>query len=76
MNDISYFYTDGRLNFFKTNDNKKFVVDYLMDDLEEMLDPKDYFRISRSFFVSVDCIDKDRRLLWQQVDPAINPHRG
>lgn len=58
VNDISYFYTDGRLNFFKTNDNKKFVVDYLMDDLEEMLDPKDYFRISRSFFVSVGCIDK------------------
>jgi DNA-binding LytR/AlgR family response regulator len=28
-----------------------------MDDLEEMLDPERYFRISRSFYVSVNSID-------------------
>jgi two-component system, LytTR family, response regulator LytT len=58
VGDISYFYSDGRLNFFKTADNKKFVVDYTMDELEEMLDPEMYFRISRSFYVSVNCIAK------------------
>ncbi len=58
VDEIAYFYSDGRLNFFKTEDNKKFVVDYTMDELEEMLDPKKYFRISRSFYVSVNCIDK------------------
>jgi len=58
INEIAYFYSDGRLNFFKTIDNRKFVVDYTMDDLEEMLNPEDYFRISRSFYVSIDSIDK------------------
>ena len=58
VDEIAYFYSDGRLNFFKTTDNKKFVVDYTMDELEEMLDPGRYFRISRSFFVSADSIDK------------------
>lgn len=58
VNDICYFYSDGRLNFFKTTDNKKFVVDYTMDELEEMLDPERYFRISRSFYVSISSIDK------------------
>jgi len=58
IDDISYFFSDGRLNFFKTADNKKFVVDYTMDELEDMLDPERYFRISRSFYVSVDSIDK------------------
>ncbi|RYF93662.1 MAG: response regulator transcription factor, partial [Chitinophagaceae bacterium] len=33
VEDIAYFYSDGRLNFFKTRDNKKFVVDYTMDEL-------------------------------------------
>jgi DNA-binding LytR/AlgR family response regulator len=51
--DIAYFYSDGRLNFFKTKDNKKFVVDYTMDELEDMLDGEKYFRISRSFYVSI-----------------------
>lgn len=58
IDEIAYFYSDGRLNFFKTNDNKKYVVDYTMDELEDMLDPEKYFRISRSFYVSVSSIDK------------------
>lgn len=58
VQDIAYFYSDGRLNFFKTNDNKKYVVDYTMDELEEMLDPDRYFRISRSFYVSIASIDQ------------------
>jgi len=58
VEEIAYFFSDGRLNFFKTYDNKKFVVDYTMDELEEMLDPDRYFRISRSFYVAVDSVDQ------------------
>ncbi|HEX5025087.1 MAG TPA: LytTR family DNA-binding domain-containing protein [Agriterribacter sp.] len=58
IGDIAFFYSDGRLNFFKTTDNKKFVVDYTMDELEDMLDDQKYFRISRSFYVSIGCIDQ------------------
>jgi len=58
IEEIAYFYSDGRLNFFKTRDNRKFVVDYTMDELEDMLDPDAYFRISRSFYVSINSVDK------------------
>lgn len=58
VDEIAYFYSDGRLNFFKTNDNKKYVVDYTMDELEEMLNPEVYFRISRSFYVSIASVDQ------------------
>jgi DNA-binding LytR/AlgR family response regulator len=58
VGEIAYFYSDGRLNFFKTTDNRKFVVDYTMDELEEMLDPESFFRISRSFYVSISSVDK------------------
>ncbi|MBS1744278.1 MAG: response regulator transcription factor [Bacteroidetes bacterium] len=58
VTDIAYFYSDGRLNFFKSTDNKKYVVDYTMDELEDMLDPDRYFRISRSFYVSIDSVER------------------
>jgi two-component system, LytTR family, response regulator LytT len=58
VEEIAYFYSDGRLNFFKTIDNRKFVVDYTMDDLEDMLDPNQFFRISRAFYVAVNSIDQ------------------
>lgn len=76
VGDIAYFYSDGRLNFFKTCDNKKYVVDYTMDELEDMLDPDRYFRTSRSFYVSVNCIDQihdyfGNRLLLH-LSPAVD----
>ena len=58
IEDIAYFYSDGRLNFFKTTDNKKYVVDYTMDEMEDMLDPEKYFRISRSFYVSINSVEQ------------------
>ena len=58
VDEIAYFFSDGRLNFFKTFDNRKFVVDYTMDELNEMLDPNKYFRISRSFYISVDSVSQ------------------
>lgn len=58
VDDIAYFYSDGRVNFFKTSDNRKFIVDYTMDELESMLDPDRYFRISRSFYVSIESVDQ------------------
>lgn len=74
--EIAYFFSDGRLNFFKTFDNKKFVVDYTMDELEEMLDPNRYFRISRSFYISINSVDQihdyfGNRLLLQ-LKPAVD----
>ncbi|OLY91238.1 two component transcriptional regulator, LytTR family [Cnuella takakiae] len=73
VNEISYFYSDGRLNFFKTADNKKFVVDYTMDELEEMLDPDRFFRISRSFFVAIEAIEKMEDYFGNRLILSLKP---
>ncbi len=58
MDRIAYFFSDDRVNFFKTFDDKKYVIDYTMDELENMLDPDQYFRINRAFVVSAKSIDQ------------------
>ncbi|CAN5758302.1 LytTR family DNA-binding domain-containing protein [soil metagenome] len=73
IDDIAYFYSDGRLNFFKTADNKKFVVDYTMDELQEMLDGEKYFRISRSFYVSINSVDKIDEYFGNRLILALKP---
>ncbi len=76
VDEVAYFYSDGRLNFFKTSDNKKYVVDYTMDELEDMPDPGQFFRISRSFYVAIGAIEKiddyfGNRLILQ-FKPAVD----
>ena len=73
IDEIAYFFSDGRLNFFKTFDNKKFVVDYTMDELEDMLDPTKYFRISRSFYISVDSVDQIHDYFGNRLMLALKP---
>jgi DNA-binding LytR/AlgR family response regulator len=73
VDDIAYFYSDGRLNFFKTRDNRKFVVDYTMDELSDMLDPDKFFRISRSFYVSVDSIEQIHDYFGNRLLLNLNP---
>lgn len=56
--DIAYFYSDGGLNFFISRDNVRYNVDYLLDEIEDLLNPEDYFRINRSMVISINCIEK------------------
>ncbi|MCC7464792.1 MAG: response regulator transcription factor [Saprospiraceae bacterium] len=58
VGDIAYFYSDGRVNFFKTNDNRRILIDYTLDELEDMLDPALFFRINRAFYISIPCVDR------------------
>ena len=55
---ISYFFSEERISFFKTPDDKQFIVDYNMDELEELLDPACFFRISRSFIISIKSVNQ------------------
>jgi DNA-binding LytR/AlgR family response regulator len=50
--EIAYFFSEGRFIFFKTFDNQKYLVEYTLEELEEMLNPRDFFRINRSLVIS------------------------
>ncbi|MDQ3845189.1 MAG: LytTR family transcriptional regulator [Bacteroidota bacterium] len=49
--DIAYFFADGRLSYFTTCDKHKYIVDYTLEELENMLDPQHYFRVSRAYII-------------------------
>lgn len=53
---VSYFYTEEKINFLKTKDDHTYPVEYNLDKLETMLDPDRFFRINRQFIISIDSI--------------------
>ncbi|HOY05929.1 MAG TPA: LytTR family DNA-binding domain-containing protein [Saprospiraceae bacterium] len=56
--EIAYFWSEGRVNFFKTLAGQRYIVEYTMDELEAALDPREWFRISRQFIVSVSSVNQ------------------
>ncbi len=56
VKDIAYFYSEDRMSFAVMRDNQSYPVDFSLDKLQELLDPKEFFRVSRQVIVSFHSI--------------------
>jgi DNA-binding LytR/AlgR family response regulator len=56
--DISFFYSAQKATFIQTKDQKKYLIDYTLDQLESEIDPKDFFRLNRKYITSLIAIDE------------------
>ena len=50
--EISYFYTEDKVVFIKTKTNDRYMIDFTLDDLEKILEPKKFFRANRQFILN------------------------
>lgn len=53
---IALFYAEGRTVYLVTNENKKFILDYKLEDLNEVLDTTSFYRVNRTFIVNINTI--------------------
>lgn len=56
LTDVHYFYSAEKITFLVTKDNQRFPVDYSLDKLALILNPKDFFRINRQMIVKLEAI--------------------
>ena len=54
--DITLFYAEDRNVFLLCENRKKYIIDYKMEELEDLLDPALFFRVNRSFMVNINSI--------------------
>jgi DNA-binding LytR/AlgR family response regulator len=48
---IQYFYSQEKTTFCVTADHRNFILDYTLEQLEEMVDPAVFYRINRKYLV-------------------------
>lgn len=71
--DISYFYTENKINFLCTSDNRKYPVEFNLDQLEALLNPEQFFRINRQFIIGIHAIAEMRAYTKARVNIKLNP---
>lgn len=47
--EVAFFFSAEKVTFLQTHSGKKYVLDYTLDQLEGLLDPKIFFRINRQY---------------------------
>jgi DNA-binding LytR/AlgR family response regulator len=48
---VRYFFSKDKATFCVTDENRNFVLDYTLEQLEQMLDPDQFFRINRKYLI-------------------------
>jgi DNA-binding LytR/AlgR family response regulator len=56
VKDILYFYSQDKATFCHTSENRNHILDFTLEQLEEMIDPQVYFRVNRKYFVKAEAI--------------------
>jgi DNA-binding LytR/AlgR family response regulator len=53
---IAYFASLEKVTLLHTREGRKFVVDYTLEQLEQMLDPTEFFRLNRAYLAHAEAI--------------------
>ena len=53
---IAYFFSESKLTYLVTKDQKKFPMDQPLDELTDLLDPRTFFRANRQFIVTFESV--------------------
>ena len=56
VEDILYFYSEDKISLFKTREDKRFIIDFTLGEIEEKVDPKLFFRLNRKYLVQHNAI--------------------
>lgn len=74
VKDIAYFRAEDNEVMLTTKSNKRYIVDYSLDQLMGFLDPEGFFRANRSYIISLNSIGKISKYfnsrLHLELDPA------
>jgi len=54
---IAYFFADGKWVYLVTHQNEQFIINFTLSELEEQLNPKNFFRINRKYITSRKALD-------------------
>ena len=71
--EVAYFCADGKVLYLITLDQRRYVVDYTLEQLEELLDPAEFYRLNRKFMVRLAAIKDIRTYLGGGLKLLLQP---
>ena len=71
--DIALFYSEDKVVFLHTSANKRYIIDYTLEQLERLLDEKIFFRVSRNCITNIGSVEKISRYFNGRLKVHLQP---
>ncbi|WP_338874040.1 LytTR family DNA-binding domain-containing protein [Spirosoma sp. SC4-14] len=73
VTEVAYFFSANKLTYLKTVADKQYAIDYSLDELEQALDPRRFYRANRQFIVGHKAIQKVHLYFTSKLKVELNP---
>jgi DNA-binding LytR/AlgR family response regulator len=73
IEEVAYFFVQQKYVFLITHDNRRHIIDYTLTNLEDILDPEQFFRINRQFIIGFDAIKNMVSYSKSRIKIDLNP---
>jgi DNA-binding LytR/AlgR family response regulator len=73
IDEVAFFNTEDKINFLTTKEGRRFAIDFNLDTIETMLDPKVFFRINRQYIICIQSIAEMFTYSKSRVLIKLNP---
>ncbi|MBD0259476.1 MAG: response regulator transcription factor [Cytophagales bacterium] len=54
--EVAYFWADGKITYLVAGDGRRYIVDYTLEELEHLLDPHYFYRLSRKVLARIEAV--------------------
>ena len=71
--EIAYFYAEQKVVLLITQDQKKYTVDYSLDELESILNPDNFFRLNRQHIARIQAIKSIHNYFKSKIKVFLEP---
>lgn len=71
--DVAYFHAEDNVVMLITKGNDRYIIEYSLDQLNELIDPEHFFRVNRSYIVTVDAIEKINKYFNSRLHLELRP---
>jgi DNA-binding LytR/AlgR family response regulator len=56
--DIAYAFSEEKATYLRSNEGRNFLVDFSLEQLDDLLDPDEFFRLNRKYTTRFEAVDK------------------
>lgn len=58
IEEVAYFFSRHKISFIKTYEGHEWMVDYNLDEIDKMVDPRRFFRLNRQIIAALPAVEK------------------
>ncbi len=73
VNDTAYFLSEHDYTYLVAKENKRFIIDYSLDELAKILDPNEFFRLSRKCISNIHSVKMVNKYFNSRLEVILQP---